>query len=122
MKKKGSGLSRKWNWSFSSLEGLEALSISGSRRGEQGRGQGKVLCRVTCDLPGPVTLFRERTGRTVSRGESSPILVTPQLLIVHLKTTTTTTKHDSGLYISYTSLANVSLPCKLIFTLILAQQ
>lgn len=119
MKKKGSGLSRKWNWSFSSLEGLEALSVSGSRRGEQGRGQGKALCQLTCDLPGPVTLSRERTGRTVSLGESSPILVTPQLLIVHLKTTT---KHGSGLYISYTSLANVSLPCKLIFTLILAQQ
>ena len=82
MKKKHSGLSRKWNQSFSNLEAPEALSVSGSRRGEQSRGQVKALCLVPWDLPGPETLSRKRTRRTASLGESSPILVTPQLFIV----------------------------------------
>lgn len=43
MKKKGSGLSRKWNQSFSNFEGPEALSVSGSRRrAGQGPGEGAV--------------------------------------------------------------------------------
>lgn len=68
--------------------------------------------------PGPVTLSRERTGNTASLGESGPVLVTPQLL----ESVKKKKKRLLGLYISLMSLANVSLPCKPICALVLAQQ
>lgn len=54
---------RQWSQQKVELE-LQQLRGPGSplhfreqeRRGEQGRGQGKVLCWATCDLPSPVTL------------------------------------------------------------------
>lgn len=110
---------RQWSWQevepeLQQLEGPGKHTPLQAAGEESHAGAGSGCCACAPGPPGPVTLSRERTGKTPSLGESSPVLVTPHLLIV-IKSMA------SGLYISHISLANVSLPWKLICALVLAQ-
>lgn len=102
----------RWSLSFTE-EGQASQTTAGSRRREPWGGLW-AWCPGTPRPCGPIQ--RERPGvvdegKTASLGESSLVLDIAQLLIVS----------ENGFWFIYQPcLANVSLPCKLIFALILA--